>query len=304
MTGAAALPLAACSAEAGDFSETAAEAAYPPIGAFVEAAGERVHYWQRGDGPPVVLLHGASGNLRDWTFDVAPRLAARHRVTAFDRPGFGYSTRRSAGADDPAVQARILAAAARALDIERPVVVGHSYGGAVAMGWALDENPGAVVTLGGVSQPYASALGEVSRAIGLNELATSIYQRYMRANFDEGAVAAFLARVFEPQPVPEGYAAHIGAALSLRDTTMEANAADLAALHGALEEMAPRYPALRLPLVALHGTADDTVVPRQSKRLVEAVPGARLVLLDGVGHMPHHARPDALETALAEVATA
>lgn len=294
-----------CAGDSPDLSRSAAEAEDPPLGAFVDAAGEQVHYWDRGRGAPVVLIHGAGGNLRDWTFDIAPRLAVRYRVIAFDRPGFGYTTRR-AEADDPASQARILRAAAEALGIDCPVVVGHSYGGSVALAWALDaqQPPRGVVSVAGVAMPYASALGEVSRAIGLNELTTVIYQRYLRASFDAEALGEYLARVFRPQQPPEGYADYIGAPLSLRDGSLRANAADLAALHGALGRMAPRYPQLEMPVEALHGTADRTVMPAQSRALAAAAPRGRLTPLDGLGHMPHHFRPAAPEQAIGRILAA
>jgi len=67
------------------------ERMYPPIGQFVEVRGRRVHYVQAGEGPDLVLIHGASGNLRDWTFDFVDRIAHRYRVTVCDRPGLGYT---------------------------------------------------------------------------------------------------------------------------------------------------------------------------------------------------------------------
>lgn len=301
-----AAPLAGCGgAEAGqEFSAAAAEAAFPPVGRFVDAAGERVHYWEQGSGAPVVLIHGASGNLRDWTFRIAPRLAERYRVIAFDRPGFGYTTRRTEGASDPAVQAAILRAATTALGAERPIVVGHSLGGAVAMAWAVGAGapPAGVVSVAGVALPYASTLGEISRAIGLNELITEVYQDYARSRYGDGVVREFVERVFRPQEPPEGYIAYIGAPLSLRDTSLKANAEDLSDLDAALDRISPRYGRVAVPVEAMHGTADQTVQPDQSRQLVDAVPNGRLTLLEGVGHMPHHARPDTLTAAIDRIA--
>ena len=66
-------------------------AAFPPVGEFVSVTGGRVHYVQAGQGPDVILLHGAGGNLRDFTFALMDQLTGRYRVTAFDRPGMGYT---------------------------------------------------------------------------------------------------------------------------------------------------------------------------------------------------------------------
>ncbi|MEM6308379.1 MAG: alpha/beta fold hydrolase, partial [Pseudomonadota bacterium] len=113
---------------------------YPPIGQFVEIDGVRLHYTDQGSGQAIVLIHGASGNLRDFAFDLAPELAKSHRVIAFDRPGLGYSERATPAydniwtsqAESPQEQAALLIAATRALGVKQPIVVGHSFGGAVA----------------------------------------------------------------------------------------------------------------------------------------------------------------------------
>ncbi len=84
----------------------------------------------------MILIHGASGNTRDFTFDLAKRLDDRYRVIAFDRPGLGWSDSAGDAGVSPLVQADILRAAADQLGVRNPIVVGHSYGGAVAMAWA------------------------------------------------------------------------------------------------------------------------------------------------------------------------
>lgn len=280
------------------------EARNPPAGRFVQALGQRVHYWEQGEGPPVALIHGASGNLLDWTFDIAPRLAAKYRVIAFDRPGFGYTTRRGVDLATPQGQARLLAAAADVLGAEKPIVVGHSWGGAVAMAWAVHHAPKGAISISGVVAPYASALGKVSRAIGLNEAITNLYQSYLKSQADEDSIRDFVARAFRPQDIPDGYIAHVAPELSLREATMEANAADLNELNGALEALAPAYGGLSLPVEAIHGTSDKTVTARQSRDLGRDVPGARVTMLDGIGHMAHHFAGDALDAAVARIAAA
>ena len=62
---------------------------YPPIGQFIEVDGLRLHYVMQGqgDGPALLLVHGASSNLREFTSSIMPALARHHRVIAFDRPG-------------------------------------------------------------------------------------------------------------------------------------------------------------------------------------------------------------------------
>lgn len=105
----------------------------PPGGSFVETeAGTRLHYVDVGAGPPVVLLHGATNQLQEMTSSLVPVLAERHRVVAIDRPGHGYSERLPYRAWDEA-QARAIHDGVRRLGLEKPVIVGHSMGGGVAM---------------------------------------------------------------------------------------------------------------------------------------------------------------------------
>ena len=68
--------------------EAAAMASHPPSGQFVTINGSKIHYVTKGQGPDVILIHGALGNLRDMTFDLQGKLTDRYRVTAFDRPWF------------------------------------------------------------------------------------------------------------------------------------------------------------------------------------------------------------------------
>ncbi len=250
-------------------------------------------------GAPVVLIHGASGNLRDWTFAIAPRLAAGRRVLAIDRPGFGYSERPPGDISDPRAQAALLRKAAAALGVERPIVVGHSLGGAVAMAWALadpDALAGAVV-ISGVTTPYEGA-AQLFGGLGVAELAMSLYAEYLKSTVEDGGVERFVRRVFKPQIPPPGYVEYVGGPLALRRSTLDANIEDIATLNQALTAMAPDYPGLKVPVEILHGDEDFISLEKQAAPLAEALPNARLTVLKGVGHMAHHAAPDALAAAL------
>ena len=140
--------------------DRAALVAVPPIGQFVEVDGKRVHAFVTGAGPDLVLIHGSSGNLRDFTMGFVDKVKDRYRVIAFDRPGLGYSDALPRGAAGIHEQARILQAAAQQLGAERPIVLGQSYGAAVALAWALDMQGtvSAVVNVSGPSHPWTGGL--------------------------------------------------------------------------------------------------------------------------------------------------
>jgi hypothetical protein len=118
----AAIALAAAAALAGtalvvNRQGRRAERRHPPIGDFIEVDGIRLHYLEAGEGPPVVLLHGNGSLLEDVRLGIFDELAERHRVVAFDRPGFGYSERPPRTARTPEAQADLLHDALRALGV-------------------------------------------------------------------------------------------------------------------------------------------------------------------------------------------
>jgi len=294
------------------------EAAFPPIGTFVTVAGQRVHYLQKGSGPHVVLIHGAGGNLRDFSYDLIDRLAVDFTVTAFDRPGLGYSDRLTDVADgpfatageSPQAQAAALREAAAQLGVTAPVVVGHSYGGSVAMAWALAgladtvvQDASAVVSLGGVLMPWPGRLNRFYRTHG-SVLGGIVTIPMIAAFAPETKVDRSVAGVFTPDPVPDGYIAHIGAPLAIRQATFAANVRQVNTLRPHVVAMAEDYPQLTLPIEIIHGTADATVpIAVHPEELVKIVPTAHLTPLQNVGHMPHHADPQAAVTAIKRAAT-
>lgn len=297
---------------------TAAEQAYPPAGDFVTTSLGRVHYVQQGSGPHVVLLHGAGGNLREFTFDLMGRLTDRYTVTAFDRPGLGYTDRlpgMSSGAfatsaEGPREQAQMLREAAENLGISDPIVTGHSFGGIVAYAWAVEgldtpsqADAAAIVSLAGVTMPWPGDLGAYYTLNG-SIFGGLVTTPLISAFVPDARVQQGISGIFAPQSVPPGYADHIGAPLSLRLESFRTNIRQVNTLRPEVVKLADRYPELTLPVEILHGTADTTVpITVHAKPFSAIVPSAHLVPLDGVGHMPHHADPDAAVAAIDRAST-
>lgn len=283
--------------------ETDAEAAWPPSGQLLDIGGVRVQAHVSGTGPDLVLIHGAGGSLRDFTFDLVGRLEDRYRVIAFDRPGHGYTESTDAQGqpiDSPQSQAALLQAAARQLGADRPIVLGHSFGGAVAMAWAVTQPDtlAGVVLLAGATMPWPGTLN-ASYRVNANPMGAALVVPLIAAWAPLPYAERVLANVFAPQPVAEGYAAHFGLPMAMRRTSLRANASQVFGLRPYIVELSERYPLLSLPVELLHGTA-DTIVPLaiHSGPLAALVPGANLTALDGVGHMPHHADPAAVIAAI------
>ena len=290
-----------------------AEQTYPPVGAFVDVTGGRVHYVQDGTGPHLILLHGAGGNLREFTFDLMHRLTDRYTVTAFDRPGLGYTDRvpgvqtgaTATEGDGPLQQAVMLREAAGALGITDPILVGHSFGGIVSYAWAVHDldvqtpvNARAIVSLAGVTMPWPGDLGAYYRING-SAIGGAVAIPLLSALVPDSVVRDRIEGTFAPQTAPDGYAEHIGARLTLRPQNFRANIRQVNTLRPKVVELSARYPELTLPIEIVHGTADTTVpIHIHAEEVIKIVSSANLTRLDGVGHMPHHADPHTVIAAI------
>lgn len=285
--------------------EAAALRDYPPTGDFVQVGPTRVHYRTKGIGPDLVLIHGSSGNLRDYTFSLMDELAKNYRVTAFDRPGLGYTDALHAKGATITEQATLLAAASEQLGITHPIVLGQSYGGAVALAWGVTrpEQTAALVLVSAPIYPWSTPLSTYYKVLShplLGPLAIPLLTAWV----PESVVQRNLAEVFAPQSEPAGYAEHFGVSLTLRRASLRANALQRAGLLSEMTALEPRYDRLKMPIELVHGAADTTVgAVIHSEPFAKAHDSAHLTLLDGVGHMPHHNRPGAVIEAVHRAAS-
>ena len=242
----AAIALAAAAALAGtamvvNWQARRAERRHPPIGDFVEVDGVRLHYLEAGEGPPVVLLHGNSSLLDDVRLGIFDELAKRHRVIAFDRPGFGYSERPRRTVWTPEAQADLLRDALRALEVQRPVLYGHSWGAPLVITCALDypDEIRGVVAASGYYYPHwrlDSLLAHLLVAPGVGPLLRNTITPVAGALFGNSAVRL----LFDPSPVPETYAG-FPASLTLRPSQIRASAEDGSTLRAWAERTSLHY---------------------------------------------------------------
>jgi len=286
-------------------AEARAEASHPPMGQMIPVTGGRIHAEVTGAGPDVVLIHGSSGSTRDMSFALAPLLADRYRVILFDRPGLGYSDPLNPAGASIAEQADALVEAAEALGARHPIVVGQSYGGAVALAWAV-RHPGtlsALVPVSAASHPWDVPL-ELFYRITATRLGQWLVLPLLTAWVPERTVTRVLAEVFAPQPVPPGFAHHFGPQMTLRRASLRANALQRANLLAEIEALAPQYPQITVPIEIIHGTADTIVDPGlHARTLAERVDGARVTWLADIGHMPHHVAAPEVAAAIDRAAT-
>ncbi len=283
--------------------EKSSESQYPPEGKRINIEGTRVHVEVHGTGPDLVLIHGASGNTRDFTFSMVDKLKEHYRVIVMDRPGLGwtdqpqgYGALWETSGESPQVQARLLRAAADQVGVDNPVVLGHSFGGAVAMAWAqqFDDTAG-LVMVSAVSHKWPGELNWLHRW-NASLPGGALFVPLLSAFVPKWYVEQTVAEIFHPAEPPAGYMDHVGVGLTLRRDTQRANSRQVISLRPHIIEMSETYPDLAMPIEIVHGDA-DTIVPLDihSIPLSERAPTANLVVLEGVGHMPQHeAEPEVI----------
>jgi pimeloyl-ACP methyl ester carboxylesterase len=288
------------------------EAAHPPAGQFIEIGDVRLHVAElglargsQGAEPAVVLIHGASGNMEDMRLALGAKLAKSHRVILIDRPGHGWSSRPVGDAyASPAYQAGLVAEALRRLGVRRAILVGHSWGGALATAYAIayPDRTAGLVLLSAVTHPWAADPGWYNnlaslRGIGPVFLQTLVYPLGLLL------IGGVSRSVFEPQIEPPDYVRRAAIRLVLRPKTFFANARDLALLTDFITAQVPSYVKLRSPTIIITGDCDPLVSPKiNACALAATLPRAKLVVLKGIGHMPHHAAPEAVVAAIDELA--
>ena len=269
---------------------------------FVNVDGANLHFVIKGQGQPVVLIHGNPGSCQDWSRLYVP-ISSRYRVIAFDRPGHGHSDRPNHRPITVEVQAEMLHAALTQLKIERPIIVGHSWGGALALVYTLNfpnEISGVALLAPAVYEsddgvsflsklPGWPVIGDV-----LNFLFTPLLGAWL--------VRTDIAKAFAPDPVPKKYLRHV-----LNEWTAPKKvkwySVDDALLNESLPRFADRYREIILPVAIVTGDSDQIVPAKQNaERLYQALPHSHLNLLPQTGHQIPFTHPEAVLAAIDHIA--
>jgi pimeloyl-ACP methyl ester carboxylesterase len=280
-----------------------AEQENPPLGKFLTVDGVRLHYLERGQGDPIVLLHGNGTMIEDWIVSgLFDELAKTRRVIAFDRPGFGHSERPRSRIWTPAAQAALIAEALAELKVSKPVVVGHSFGTLVASALALNhrESVSKLVLLAGYY--YPSVRADVLIA---GQPAVPVVGDIMRHTISPFIGAAMTPRIntkiFNPAPVSKRWEQEFPFEMTLRPSQIRAEAAEAAMMIPAAAALAPRFAELKLPVTIIAGPGDELVTTAdQSERLHKALPTSRFIAVEGAGHMVHHTATDRVLSAIGQ----
>jgi pimeloyl-ACP methyl ester carboxylesterase len=295
----AGLSLAAGLAGAGLYSQRVARKAeeeVPMDGRIVEAGPYLLHVTEQGEGRPLLLIHGLGAQLRSFAKEMVDDLARDHRVIRVDRPGSGYSPPLPSGSQHLADQADAIAALIDALGLERPLLVGHSLGGALSLHVAArhPEKVGGLALICPATQPVES-VPDVFKGLMVPMPLVGLVTRTIAVPLGLATRDQVLEEVFAPEPLPNDYLTAGGGALALRPSNIAAACGDLQLAQTDAEEMVSSYSDLNLPVAILYAREDNLLDYRvHGERTARQIPGAKLTLVDG-GHMLPFTQP--LETA-------
>jgi pimeloyl-ACP methyl ester carboxylesterase len=272
-----------------------------PTGSFMQVGKLRIHYIEHpGNGTPVVLIHGLPGTAADWE-DVTPLLRG-HRTIAIDRPGFGYST---GGYVPFERQLEVIHELLEKLNVEQPILVGHSYGGTISLGYA-ERYPNAV---GGLVLVDAAAAGQKIDTFGklqahvVKFLQLPVIRQIANATFGQLLITVSVnqadAEAFHPFPV---VAAHRRRVLEINMThgNLEAWSGEILASTGVIDQIDKGLGAIKTPAVVIQGEQDELVNPSHGRKLAAMLPHARLVMVYG-GHMQPYDHPATIAAAVGSV---
>jgi pimeloyl-ACP methyl ester carboxylesterase len=271
-----------------------AEIAIPPHGRFLDLPGGRLHYTDTGSGPALVMIHGLGGQMHHFMMRLAPLLTATHRVIVIDRPGMGYSDRAPDAPANPRAQAATVAEVIDRLGLDRPLVVGHSLGGAIALCLAMDhpERTRGLALLAPLTQPPSGPIEAFKGLAITGDLTRFIISWLLAVPLSIRSAPQVLAQVFGPEPVPDDYAIKGGGLLGLRPASFRNTSRDYLASGRDLRWMAGQYDGLQVPVHILYG-AEDRILEADlhGRALVASHPHIGLKVITG-GHMLPITQPE------------
>jgi pimeloyl-ACP methyl ester carboxylesterase len=263
-----------------------------------QSAAGRVRWKRMGppDAPPVVLLHGTPFSSYVWR-GIARSLAHRHRVYVWDMPGYGASDKSEGQDVSLAAEAGVFVELLAAWGLTEPVVIAHDSGGALALGAHLLDGMRyqKLALVDAVALPpwgsdFSALVGEHADVFARLPPAAheALLREYVGSASSRGLHPATLDALVEPWVADGGQAAFYRQLAARRQD------------QSYTDRLQDRYATIDMPVTVCWG-ADDTWVPvERGRELAARIPGARLRIIPGAGHLVPEDQPAELTAALLE----
>jgi len=248
----------------------------------------RWHVQAVGQGPDVLLIHGAGGSTHSWA-RLAPLLAETHRVIMLDLPGQGFTRSPKGRARLPDVAADIAALAGQ--EGWRPqMIIGHSAGAAVALEMVRKglATPEAVVLINGALEDFEGPAGwlfpMMAKVLALNPFTGLLISQ------GSGGAAQVRRIIASTGSDLDDEALALYGRLIQRKSHVDGTLAMMA--QWSLDALRRALPTISVPTLILHGEQDGAVPLRIAERAATAMPNAKLVVLPGIGHLAQEECPE------------
>jgi len=270
---------------------------------FLNVDNTRVRYVEAGTGPVIVMIHGNAGSVDDFDFKSLGMLCRDHRVIAVDRPGHGKSDRPNGSDATLEFQTRLVHDTLSRLGVTRPVLVGHSWGGSLALAYAV-KYPGelsALVLLAPAAYSDGGA-DQFMRAVVKTPVVGDVSITLGRVILGKHLLKKELEKAFYPDSVPDEYLRHASSSW-LRHKQLRAYLEDEYSLDKDLEKISRHYSDISIPVVIVTGDQDKVVSAKQNAyRLKSSIAQSQLLELKNTGHQVPQTHPESIYNALTLVA--
>lgn len=286
--------LAGCLLFSGRLHTLYTERRYPPIGRQMMLSSRRINVWEQGSGKPLIYVHGNLGSIRDIKESPLLPFLSEYRVISFDRPGSGYSERKRSETLTLHDHAQVLDELITALDLQNPLVVGHSVGGSVALTHAT-RYPGSVdryILLCPPAYPWPGGAENLSEVISRRPIVGPLFNEMLLVPLGSFlAQRGFRKTLGKHNEIPRAYFS-MARAIALRPSQFLATAKDTGLLWETLRDLSPAYKSLQARITIISGNEDLTVPPHiHMEPLHQALPHSRLIRIDQAAHLPHFSHP-------------
>ena len=266
----------------------------PKFGKITRLEDAEIHWYDSGQGRPSIMLHGLGGNLRNFTYALTERLDDDFRVIAIDRAGSGWSRRSKPVIATLQEQARILSEFIEQERIEKPLIVGHSLGGAIALAFALEHRKqiSGLALICPATQPV-DRVPDIFRFLNITSPALRFFVAYTFSSF-----IGILTRkntfqiAFAPEPISDNFSIEGGGDLALSSRAFIKTSEDLIFALSSAPLLAGREKELDVPTAILFGEQDKILDVKLHGQKFAKLSGAKLKILNGKGHMLPLTQPD------------
>ncbi len=261
-------------------------------GRFIDIDGEKIRVVQKGEGQDILLIHGTPGSIEDWQ-PIIDSLSTTHRVTAFDRPGNGFSTAnnyRYTIKDNVKITNQLITA----LGLDSVLIVGHSYGGSIAAHMATTKNDMARSYIIVASPLYhlepdglfkVVAAPVIGKGVGVLISKTSVDQK-----IEEGLTKRFEGRT---EILTDDFLT-IRKQIWSQAKVLYSTSKEHINCDADLKEVAGNYSKIDSKISIVYGTKDLQLIVDGSEKFHESIPHSELHILENTGHFIQFEKTDAL----------